>query len=83
VLHLSLGGCGAAPYQSELVRMFCSSAAAAAGTLRGRGLIEISEEVLIQALATQAAVEAYKTVLHRFAGCDVVLFDPELLLPDQ
>ena len=47
-------------------------------------LVEIGEQVLVQAFVTQAAVKAFdKTVLHRLAGRDVVPLDPAFLLPGQ
>ena len=39
-------------------------------------LVEIGEQVLVEALVTQAAVEAlYEAILHGFAGGNVVPFD--------
>src|SRR6202012_2480597 len=47
-------------------------------------LVEIGEQVLVETLVAQTAVEAFdKAVLHRLAGRDVMPFDPELLLPGQ
>lgn len=48
-------------------------------------LVQIGEQVFVEALVAQPAVEAFdKTVLHRLAGRDVVpLLDPEFLLPGQ
>ena len=47
-------------------------------------LVEVCEEVLVEALVTQAAVEAlHKAVLHRLAGRNVVPFDTAVLLPSQ
>src|SRR6266478_10033295 len=47
-------------------------------------LAEVREQVLVEALVTQTAVEAlYEAILHRFAGRDVVPFDTVVLLPAQ
>src|SRR5882724_3584112 len=47
-------------------------------------LVEICEQVLVETLVAQAAVEAFdKAVLRRLAGRDAVPLDPELLLPGQ
>jgi hypothetical protein len=44
-------------------------------------LAEVREQVLVEALVTQSAVEAFhEPILHRFAGRDVVPFDVMLLL---
>jgi hypothetical protein len=43
-------------------------------------LVEIGEQMFVQALVAQSAVEAFnKAILHRLAGCDVVPLDPEFL----
>src|ERR1051325_5890330 len=43
---------------------------------------QVCEQVLVEALVTQASVEAFhEAILHRFAGRDVVPFDAVLLLP--
>jgi hypothetical protein len=48
------------------------------------GLVEVGEQVLVQALVAQAAIEALeKAILRRLAGCDVMPFDLKLLLPSQ
>jgi len=44
-------------------------------------LAEVGEQVLVEALVKQAAVEANKAILHRFSGHDVVPFNFMLLLP--
>ena len=44
-------------------------------------LVEVGEQVLVEALVKQAAVEANKAILHRFSGRDVVPFNVMLLLP--
>ena len=45
---------------------------------------EVGEQMLVEALVAQAAVEALdEAVLHRFARCDVVPFDAACLLPGQ
>ena len=45
-------------------------------------LAEVGEQVLVEALVTQAAIEAFnKAFLHRFSGRDVVPFNVMLLLP--
>ena len=44
-------------------------------------LAEVGEQVLVEALVKQAAVEANKAILHRFSGRDVVPFNVMLLLP--
>src|SRR6266404_859720 len=47
-------------------------------------LVEIGEQVLVEALVTQTAVEAlYEAILHGFAGGNVVPFDTVVLLPAQ
>src|SRR3954451_10558052 len=47
-------------------------------------LFEITEQVLVEALVAQPAVEAlHEAILHRFARRDVVPFDVVLLLPSQ
>lgn len=47
-------------------------------------LVEVGEQVLVEALLTQSAVEALdESILHRFARCDVVPFDTAFLLPSQ
>ena len=47
-------------------------------------LLEVGEQVLVEALVAQAAIEAlHEGILHRFARCDVVPFDTALLLPGQ
>ena len=47
-------------------------------------LVEVGEQVLVEALVAQSAVEALdEPILHRFAGCDVVPLDATLLLPRQ
>ena len=47
-------------------------------------LVEVGEQVLVEALVAQPAVEALnKAILHRFARCNVVPFDVVLLLPGQ
>ena len=46
--------------------------------------VEVREQVLVEALVAQAAVEAlHEAILHRFARCDVVPVDGMLLLPSQ
>jgi len=48
------------------------------------GFVEIGEQLLVEALVTQPAVEAFdKPILHRLAGCDVVPLDLLLVLPGQ
>lgn len=48
------------------------------------GLVEVGEQVFVEALVAQATVEALnKAVLHRFARRDVVPLDAKLLLPGQ
>lgn len=48
------------------------------------GLVEVSEQVFVEALVAQATVEALnKSILHRFARCDVVPLDAQFLLPGQ
>lgn len=48
------------------------------------GMAQAGEQVLVEALVPQAAVEALdEAVLHGFAGCDVVPFDLPVLLPRQ
>ena len=45
---------------------------------------QASEEVLVEALVAEAAVQALdEAVLLRLAGSDVVPFDPTILLPVQ
>ena len=45
---------------------------------------EVREQLLVEALVTQSAAEAFhEPILHRFAGGDVVPFDVMLLLPGQ
>src|SRR3954468_1212008 len=47
-------------------------------------LLDVGEQVLVEALVTQSAVEAlHEPILHRFAGRNVVPFDITLLLPGQ
>src|SRR4051794_40685208 len=47
-------------------------------------VLDVGEQVLVEALVTQSAVEAlYEAILHRFAGRNVVPFDITLLLPGQ
>src|SRR5262245_40853691 len=47
-------------------------------------LIEVREQVLVEALVAQPSVEAlHKAVLHRFTRRDVVPFDVVFLLPGQ
>ena len=47
-------------------------------------LVEVVEQVLVEALVAQPAVEAlHEAILHRFARCDVVPFDAAFLLPRQ
>lgn len=47
-------------------------------------LFEVGEQVLVEALVAQAAVEALdEAILHRFARRNVVPFDTTLLLPRQ
>ena len=47
-------------------------------------LVEIGEQVLVEALVAQPAVEAlHEAILHWFARRDVVPFDAALLLPNQ
>jgi hypothetical protein len=49
-----------------------------------RASLEVVEQVPVEALVLQAAVEARtKPFLHRFARCDVVPFDAALSLPSQ
>ena len=48
------------------------------------GLVEVAEQVLVEAFVAQSAVEALdEAILHRFARRDVVPFDAALLLPSQ
>ena len=47
-------------------------------------MAQVGKQVLVEALVHHAAIEAlYEVVLHRFPRCDVVPFDPALLLPFQ
>ena len=47
-------------------------------------LLDVGEQVLVEALVTQSAVEAlHEAILHRFAGRNVVPFDITFLLPGQ
>ena len=47
-------------------------------------LVEVGEQVFVEALVAQAAVEALdEAILHRFARRDVVPFDAALVLPGQ
>ena len=47
-------------------------------------LLEVGEEVFVEALVAQSAVEALdEAILHRFARRDVVPFDTALVLPGQ
>ena len=47
-------------------------------------LVEVGEQVLVEALVAQPAVEAlHEAILHRFTRRDVVPFDLVLLLPGQ
>src|ERR1044072_3580530 len=47
-------------------------------------LVEIGEQVLVEALVSEPTVEALdKAILHRFAWRDVVPFDIAILLPRQ
>ena len=40
-------------------------------------LLEVGEQVFVEALIAQAAVEAFdKAILHRFAGCNVMPSTP-------
>lgn len=56
----------------------------APGGDQGPGMAQVGEQVLVEALVPQAAVEAFdEPVLHRLAGRDVVPLDPALLLPLQ
>src|SRR6185312_12344642 len=46
--------------------------------------VEIAEQVLVEALVAQPAVEALdEAILHRLAWCNVVPFDVAFLLPGQ
>lgn len=48
------------------------------------GLVEVGEQVLVEAFVAQPAVEAFnKAILHWFAWRDIVPFDPVLFLPSQ
>ena len=48
------------------------------------GMPVASEQMLVEALVTQPAVEAlHKAVLHRFARRDVVPLDTAILLPGE
>lgn len=48
------------------------------------GMSIVGEQVLIQAFIPQPAVEAFhEDVLHWLARCDVVPFDPDVLLPSE
>ena len=45
----------------------------------GAGMGHVAEHCLVQKLVTHAAIEAFhEAVLHRFAGGDVMPFDPAL-----
>ena len=47
-------------------------------------VLEIGEQVFVEALVAQATVEAFdEAILHRFAWRDVAPFDAALLLPGQ
>ena len=48
----------------------------------GAGLSKRREQGLIKTLVTEAAIEAFdKSVLHRFAGSDIMPIDMDLLAP--
>ena len=48
------------------------------------GLVQVGEQMLVEALVPQSAVEALdEAILHRLARCDVVPFDAVLLLPSK
>jgi hypothetical protein len=48
------------------------------------GLVEVGEQVLVEALIAEVAIEAFdKTILHRFAGRDGVPFDLTFFLPGR
>lgn len=48
------------------------------------GLVEVGEQVLIQALVPKSAIEAFdKAIPHRFARRDIVPFDSLLVLPSR
>ena len=47
-------------------------------------LVEVGEQMFVEALVAQAAVEALdEAILHGFAWRDVVPFDTAVLLPGQ
>ena len=47
-------------------------------------LLEVGEQMFVEALVAQSAVEALdEAILHRFARRDVVPFDTALVLPGQ
>lgn len=46
------------------------------------GVVVTGEEMLVQTLIAQASIEAFhKTVLHGFAGLDIVPIHPTVLAP--
>ena len=47
-------------------------------------LVEVGEQVLVETLVAQSAVEAFdEAILHRFARCNVMPLDTPILLPGQ